>query len=315
MRPSHAAPPPRVSVVIPTRNRAALLRRALESVFAQGFVDHEVLVVDDASTDDTAALLAGWPDPRLRVLRQPAAGGGPRARNRGIEASRGEFVAFLDDDDEWLPRKLALQVARFDAPGPPLVLVHCGTDLVSARSGRLVHRFDVADRPMTCTDFLRELPFTTSNAMVRRSSLQAIGGFDETLAGAQDRDLWIRLARIGAVGAVPEVLLRRYLHGEQISSSLSAKLRAKEQFLAKYREDLRRHPREHALHLWRLGVLYCVAGRVREARRALLLAVCTDPGRLDALRDLGATLRWPRDCVRRIAERRVSRVDGIPNYY
>jgi glycosyltransferase involved in cell wall biosynthesis len=304
-----------VSVVIPTRNRAPLLRRALESVFAQGFADYEVLVVDDASTDDTAALLAAWPEPRLRVLRQSSAGGGPRARNRGIDASRGEFVAFLDDDDEWLPRKLELQVARFDAAGPSLALVHCGTDLIAARSGRLVHRFDVQDRPMPYSDFLRELPFTTSNAMVRRSSLLAIGGFDESLAGAQDRDLWIRLARIGEVGAVPQVLLRRYLHGEQISSSLAAKLRAKEQFISKYRDELRRHPRDHALHLWRLGVLYCVAGRVREARRALLLAVCTDPARLDALRDLGATLRWPRGCVRRIAERRVSWVDGIPNYY
>lgn len=306
---------PRVSVVIPTRDRAALLRRALESVLAQSFADYEILVVDDASGDDTAAMLAAIADPRLLVLRNEAPGGAPRARNRAIAAARGEFVAFLDDDDEWLPRKLELQLGRFERGTARLGLVHCGTDLISARSGRCVHRFDAPDRPMHWTDFLREMPFTTSNAMVRRSALLEVGGFDEVLAGAQDRDLWLRLARGHEIGAVPETLVRRYLHGEQISSSLAAKLRAKEQFLAKYAAELRARPRDLAHHLWRLGILYCVAGRIGEGRRALLRAAWAGRGRFPALRDLLTTLRSPRDCAARIAQRRVSFVDGIPNYY
>jgi len=310
-----ALPVPRVSVVIPTRDRAALLRRALDSVFAQICADFEIIVVDDASTDDTARMLADVADPRLRVLRQSTPGGAPRARNLAIAAARAEYVAFLDDDDEWLPRKLELQLERFARGTARLGLVHCGTDLVSARSGRCVHRFDAPDRPMHWTEFLRDMPFTTSNAMVRSRALREVGGFDETLAGAQDRDLWIRLARGHEIGAVPQMLVRRFLHGEQISSSLAAKLRAKEQFLSKYGEELRARPSDLAQHLWRLGILYCVAGRISEGRRALLRAAWTGRGRFPALRDLLTTLRSPRDCAASIAQRRVSFVDGIPNYY
>lgn len=306
---------PRVSVVIPTRDRAPLLRRALDSVFAQTCADYEVIVVDDASTDDTASMLAGIADSRLRVLRNAASGGAPRARNLAIAAARGEFVAFLDDDDEWLPRKLELQLARFERGTARLGLVHCATDLISARSGRRVHRFEAPDRPMPWTEFLREMPFTTSNAMVRTRALREVGGFDEALAGAQDRDLWIRVARGHEIGAAPEVLVRRYLHGEQISSSLAAKLRAKEQFLAKYADELRIRPRDLALHLWRLGILYCIAGRIGEGRRALLRAAWAGRGRFPALRDFVTTLRPAGECAARIAQRRVSFVDGIPNYY
>ena len=102
--------PPPVSVVVPTYNSPALLRATLDSVFAQTFADFELVVIDDGSTDDTPAMLASIADPRLRVVRQANAGIG-HARNRGIDESRGTYVALLDHDDLWHPEKLATQVA------------------------------------------------------------------------------------------------------------------------------------------------------------------------------------------------------------
>ena len=101
---------PLVSVVVPTYNAPALLRATLDSVFAQTFTDFEVVVIDDGSTDETPAMLSTIGDPRLRVVRQPNAGIG-HARNRGIDESRGTYVALLDHDDLWHPEKLATQVA------------------------------------------------------------------------------------------------------------------------------------------------------------------------------------------------------------
>lgn len=102
--------PPLVSVVVPTYNAPQMLRATLDTVFAQTFTDFELVVVDDGSTDDTPQVLASITDPRLRVVRQPNAGIG-HARNRGIDESRGTYVALLDHDDLWHPEKLATQVA------------------------------------------------------------------------------------------------------------------------------------------------------------------------------------------------------------
>src|SRR5215469_600238 len=104
---------PRVSVVIPLFNRARTIERALASVQRQSFSDLEIVVVDDASSDGGADKIAGL-DPRLRILRHPANRGAAAARNTGINAARGEYVAFLDSDDEWLPAKLTTQLGVLD---------------------------------------------------------------------------------------------------------------------------------------------------------------------------------------------------------
>jgi glycosyltransferase involved in cell wall biosynthesis len=305
-----------VSVIVPTHDRAAMLLRAIDSVLAQTFGDFELIVVDDASTDDTAERLGERPDPRIRCLRNAVAGGAPRARNRAIAEARGRYLAFLDDDDEWLPQKLELQLAVFTAGPERLGLVHGGSAVISGPTGRVVHTVvptpGLVVRP---ADFLGEITFTTSVVMIRKTCLEQVGVFDELLAGAQDRDLWIRLAGKFEFDCVPEILVRRFVHGAQITTSLPAKILAKQQILAKYARELRAQPRHLAQHLWRLGILHCVAGELAAGRRALLASIVARPWQRGVWRDLLTSFGPASRCREALTARRLDSIDGILLYY
>ncbi len=188
-------PTPRVSVILPTFNRAAILPEAVASVQAQTFPDFELLIVDDGSTDDTSAVVTGrfGSDPRVRLLR--TANAGPAAaRNRGLQEARGDLIAFQDSDDLWLPEKLALQVSQADEH-PEAELFFCDAyDRGGPGGGRTRfegkrYRGDTSLRGIVAADF----PVCTPAALVRRAALAAVGPFDPSLACTEDWDLWIRL--------------------------------------------------------------------------------------------------------------------------
>ena len=188
-----APDPPLVSVVLPTYNRACLIGRSLRSALAQTLTDLELIVVDDGSTDDTPALLGEVSDARVRVFRLDENRGASRARNAGIERSRGDWVAFLDSDDEWEPAKLDRQLGRARAD-PSAGLVYCGyerRDQVTEHRATPrwpLHEGDVLDH------LLAGWRFPTALAMVRRAALLEVGGFSADLDCYEDYDLWLRLA-------------------------------------------------------------------------------------------------------------------------
>ena len=203
---------PAVSVVIPAYNAAWCVGKAIDSVLAQDFRDFELIVVDDGSTDETAAVLSGYGD-AIRVVHQ-ANGGMSHARNAGIRAARGEFIAFLDADDWWLPGKLGNQIELMRSN------TGIGFSSTAARvedpEGRLLNAWPCSPCE---TSFLAHLfqgnagiAGGSSALMVRRALLEKTGGYDETLGGVEDADLWIRLAAITEYACIPEpgvIILRR----------------------------------------------------------------------------------------------------------
>jgi GT2 family glycosyltransferase len=205
----------RVSVVVPTHDRAGLLPRALASVRRQTFTDHEIIVVDDGSTDDTERVLRDLGVP-LRYLRQRHAGVSA-ARNRGVAAARGEWIAFLDSDDEWLPEKLARQMAFIAARGG---VDACQTEEIWMRNGVRVNP-GLRHRKPSGDIFLPSLArclVSPSAVVIRRTLLDAAGGFDEGLPACEDYDLWLRVAVGAPVHLVPELLTIRYAgHAGQLS--------------------------------------------------------------------------------------------------
>ncbi len=212
------APTPAVSIVIPVYNGAHLLDATLQSVFEQTFGDFEILVIDDGSTDSTRELLASYGE-RIRVFEQQN-GGASSARNRGIRHARGEFIAFLDGDDLWDADKLRLQVEALRAD--PEVGV-CSSECVYFDAEKqwpanLLGRTPA--RGMIFDLLLVDHCISTSAVMVRKSCLDDVGVFDESLIGCEDYNLFLRLARKYPFRFLPQVLVKSRIHASNLSADL-----------------------------------------------------------------------------------------------
>jgi glycosyltransferase involved in cell wall biosynthesis len=211
--PAGAGAGPAVSIVLPTHNRAALLDRSIRSVLGQTYTDFELIVVDDGSTDETAGVVAGFRDPRIRYLPLARKTGAGPARNAGIRAARAKFLAFQDSDDEWLPSKLAAQVAAFArAPGGVGVvysdmrrILSDGTETYAAApdvtSGRLINR---------AIAFYQVANLGIQSTLIRRECLEDVGYFNEDLPALEDLEMFIRLSRRCAFHHLREPLVRYY---------------------------------------------------------------------------------------------------------
>jgi glycosyltransferase involved in cell wall biosynthesis len=206
---------PRVTVIIPTYNRAGCLREAVDSVLTQNFRDFELIVVDDGSTDDTPRLLQEYGD-AIRVFRQENRGVSA-ARNGGISVSRGALIAFLDSDDLWLQGKLERQVEFFKAHADALI---CQTEEIWVRNGRRVnpgkrHR---KRGGMIFEPSLDLCLVSPSAVMVRRELFQCVGFFDEGLPACEDYDLWLRVSSRYAVHLIDiPLIVKRGGHPDQLS--------------------------------------------------------------------------------------------------
>jgi glycosyltransferase involved in cell wall biosynthesis len=201
---------PPLTALIPAYNAARTIERALDSVWRQGYPDLEVIVVDDGSSDDTAAIVERIKGKNLRLIRLATNRGAGGAMNAGIAEAHTEFIAFLDADDEWLDGKLQKQV-RVLAAHPKMSFVSCGCQFVDPH-GTIVATFGAEPPPYAPSEFWRGLLVRSYVAkptvIARRSALLEVGGFDEQLKISEDQDMWIKLALAGEVGFVPEILIR-----------------------------------------------------------------------------------------------------------
>jgi len=204
----------RVSAVIPSHNRAHMLARALQSVLRQSRPPDEILLVDDGSSDATADLVRGFPSVRYVYQDQ---GGVSSARNFGAREAQGDWIAFLDSDDEWLPEKLATQIAALEThPGMRI----CHTEEIWVRHGRRVNAMRKHAKAGGRI-FLRCLPLcviSPSSVLLERRLLEELGGFDESLPACEDYDLWLRVCARYPVLFLDNPLIIKYGgHTDQLS--------------------------------------------------------------------------------------------------
>ncbi len=204
-----------ISVVVPTYNRAWALERALESLFAQTLSPLEIVVVDDGSSDNTPLILKSYQD-RISVIRTENRGVS-HARNVGIKASRGEWIAFLDSDDVWDRHKLQHQRA-FHKANPHIYFSHTHERWI--RAEKEIKQKKHHQKPQGWC-FEENLPFckiAPSTVMMRRSLFEDVGYFDESLAVCEDYDLWLRVTKRYEVGLIPKALTTKYGgHEDQLS--------------------------------------------------------------------------------------------------
>jgi glycosyltransferase involved in cell wall biosynthesis len=254
-----------VSVVIPTHNRREFLAVTLNSVLRQREVEFDVTVVDDGSTDGTAEYLRGLEDPRVRVLRNDIPQSVCAARNQGIAATNGEWLAFVDDDDLWAPGKLALQLRA--AQDAHRSWVYTGAVEIDAR-GR-----PISGTPPPPPEQVWErlpridlVPGGSSGVMASREALMKAGGWDPTVFLA-DWDLWIRLGRIGPPAWVPEPLVGYRIHSGQSSVDVDRVLAGVKVIAARYGAAPARGPIHHYV-----AFLCLRSGRRRRALAHFALA-------------------------------------------
>jgi len=209
---------PRVSIILPVYNGAKTIRATIQSALHQTFTDFELIVIDDGSCDSTRSILDECRDPRVTVRTYPNRGLAI-SRNRGLSLAGGEFVAFLDADDLWLPDKLRLQLAALDEDHEA-ALAYAWTDYIDD-IGRPMHPGQHARNSGAVLDELLVNNFieTGSNPVIRRGAIAECGGFDESLSAAEDWDLWLRLAMRFRFVVVPQTLLLYRVHPDSMSSA------------------------------------------------------------------------------------------------
>jgi len=272
------SPVPEISVVLPTHNRLDRLPRSIGSVLAQRDVELELIVVDDGSTDGTHAYLQDLAssDPRVRVLRNEAARGAPRARNRGASHARGGWIAFNDDDCVWEPTKLFLQGERMRASGAGVV--YCREAVFWPGIGEVVQGTGDAERRGAVRSLTTGNYIGTPGPLIERVLFERVGGFDERLPRLQDWDLWLTLGISTRFAFVGEVLTRGEHVGGGISSSAGAMIEAARMLLSKWRDDGRLSRRDVARLHYGIGKFLLGEGLGADARRVFREGVRVDAG-------------------------------------
>ncbi|HEX6207422.1 MAG TPA: glycosyltransferase family 2 protein [Actinomycetota bacterium] len=261
-----------VAVVVPTHNRPKLLVEAVESVLAQTFSDLQLVVVDEAS-DPPAERVVGPTDPRLRVIRNDAPRGPAAARNQGVDAVSSRFVAFLDDDDRWLPTKLEECLAGFRAhPQAGMVFHRMGSFRSPADRGRPIYR--LVQEPVK--RMLTRQPPHVDAVLIRRAVHDAVR-FDEAFPAAADLDYMLRVAMEADVLELNRLLAVHGPISERVSAiALERRIAGRERFREKHSE-LFEDPEVRAFHELRLGHLHSRAGERMRAASAFVRALRIRP--------------------------------------
>jgi len=294
---------PRVSVVTPVYNRAETLPRTIDSVLEQTFEDFKYLIVDDASTDDTPEVVAAYDDPRVEYLRHETNRRQAAARNTAIERAEGEYLAFVDSDDEWHPEKLERQVDCLDGRDEEWLGVYC--DSTTLRNSPLkefvTDLFPYEIRKEGSEELMRDILAMQGNIsagsslLVRTEAARAIGGFDETMPRHEDIDFVLRLLRRGKLAYGDEELL---LIHESPDPSADLVAESKARLFEKFADDIDRieatgYPvrKYHHFHLarcyfrdgdFRTGWRHLLGSRASNPRQHLRLIVAVLQGAVAA---------------------------------
>ena len=243
-----------VSIIIPTFKRHLYLEKALRSVLEQTFNSFEVIIIDDDPHSTLEKQIEELRDDRVRYFKNSFQKGASYSRNFGAILSLGEYLAFLDDDDEWLPDKLEKQMAQFLKLDYSYGVVYCGynylyNDLIIERKSQYHKNNDLNKIA------LRRCPVGSPTAVIRKKAFFEVGCYDDSLPSCQDWDLWIRLSIKYKFYPLKEPLALYRVHSNQISKDVSKKIWGRKIVLEKYFKDISKYPDILSYHYKRLGSL------------------------------------------------------------
>jgi len=235
---------PFFTVIIPTHNRSNLLNRAVTSVLDQTFEDFEIIIVDDHSTDDTSSAVKLFSDPRIHHMLNNRTKGACGARNVGILSAKGKWVAFLDDDDVWLPEKLKFQYELAQRVDKNVGLICTDYGIYKEKKDNPVIRKNRPSGWVSDKLLYGGIIACLSSVCVRTEVLKAIEGFDECFPSSQDQDLYLRVAELSQFAHVPKTLVHIYQEprnriGQNSKSKLEGYIMFRNKYSALINQSLR----------------------------------------------------------------------------
>lgn len=256
---------PMISVVIPTYNRASLLKRAINSVLSQTFQNFELIIVDDGSTDNTKELVNAFiqKDSRIKYIWRENSGGPSKPRNLGIRNSRGKYISVLDSDDEILPEKLEKQVKKFETVSEDTGVVYSGFKCISKNEKYKNKTIIPKLKGNIFTKLLHGNFIGNVTPLVKKECFQKSGLYDNNVSTGEDWDMWIRISKYYEFDFVPETLAIYHVHGKQVSANFNDTIDGFKAILEKYKVDMSRYPAIHSENLIRIGIFYCINGDLK----------------------------------------------------
>ncbi|MCS6927229.1 MAG: glycosyltransferase, partial [Candidatus Binatia bacterium] len=242
------------------------------------FHDFELIIVDDASRDETPAAVAGFQDHRIRYIRHEQNRGEAQARNKGVTTAQGSYIAFLDDDDEWLPEKLALQVHLLENSPRTVGGVYTGRLTLDGKSKKVTSVL----RPTKKGDLLQTLLregncITLSSVLLRKECFEKVGLFDEQTGYSSDYDMWIRISGAYHFECIAEPLVKYTVHRESLSRDLSRVLRGNEAVLNKHKAYFLQDNQAYSRLCAELSIMYYFNRNSQKGRQLFLQAIQAYP--------------------------------------
>jgi len=271
--------PPTVSVIIPTYNRAHLIGKSIKSVLNQTYQDFEIIVIDDGSTDNTEETVKSFNNFKIRYICHTNNQGVSVARNTGIRASRGKYIALLDSDDKWLPEKLDKQIKTFKSELPEVGVVYSNV-LYIDESGKNMNKLG---NPKKVEGYIYEdllgenYVGTSSTLLIKKECFNRVGLFDDLLKAQQDWDMWVRIAKYYRFALIKIPLVKYRFHSNRISNNPELKIITASRILVKYANELEIRRGAHSKHCFHIGNRFCHMGKTKEGQRYLGKAILLYP--------------------------------------
>ena len=271
---------PLISVIIPTFNRAYLLYRAIKSVLQQTYKNLEIIIVDDGSKDNTEEIIRNISDKRIKYVKHSKNKGLSASRNTGILISTGEFIAFLDDDDEYKDSKIEKQLKKFYFASEDVGIIYCG--IVNIKDGKIMYAYNPKDLFVNKNTCLLPHPigWQLITGLIRRECFEKVGLFDETLVQREDWDMIIRLSAQYRFDFVPEFLYIRHIHGNQMMTNLIERIKGREMVIQKHKKRFQSYPFALSWQYRLLGSLYCINDDILMARKYFFKSIKVYPSNI-----------------------------------
>lgn len=270
---------PKVSIILPTYNRAHFLSRSIESVLRQSFIDFELIVINDGSTDESSLILEKYTDPRIRVFHIEENKGAGYSRNIGLMNARGSFISFQDSDDEWFPEKLEMQVEKLESSDSFVGVVYSDMVWVNRKGETKLMEAPVLKPYRICSPHKSDYQtfrIGIQSVLLKKECVNRVGYFDETLPRFIDLDFLTRLLLNFEFIYIDKPLVK-YYSTEGISSNAYSEYRARKMLLAKYAKLLKGNRHFIAYQFFCMGFSLYKSGLAREANKYYLKALISDP--------------------------------------